>query len=283
MQNNLVKKFYQQFYYFILKRHYYAITSPMRSLPDFIIIGAVRCGTTSLYYNLCEHPSILPAAYDELGFFDSNFHLGLNWYRSMFPTIKKKNQVISRTGHCITGEDTPFYFWNSLAAERILKILPNVKLIAILRNPIDRAYSNYHVGIKYGNEALSFEEAINWEIKNLEQKNLRGKENWMNKFNHPRSYVIKGLYSEQLDIWFKLFQKEQILVISTEEMAINPNKTVNEIFQFLNMPKYDLQHPQKKKFESYPKMKPETRKLLAEFYNPYNEKLFKMISKRFDW
>ncbi len=115
----LIKKFYQKFYYVLLKRHYYALTSSSRVLPNFIIIGTVRSGTTSLYYNMCEHPCIIPAAYDEIGFFDVNYHLGLSWYKSMFTTQSKKNQIQSKNKFCITGEDTPFYIWNTIAAKRL--------------------------------------------------------------------------------------------------------------------------------------------------------------------
>ena len=88
MKDN-IKNIYRKFYYQFLKRNYSAVTSSLRVLPDFIIFGSVRSGSTSLYYDICEHPSVIPAAYDEIGFFDSNYHLGINWYRSMFP---KKNR-----------------------------------------------------------------------------------------------------------------------------------------------------------------------------------------------
>ena len=104
-------------YHRFFKRGIAGITASNRVLPNFIIIGTVRSGTTSLYYNICEHPSVLPAAYDEIGFFDSNFHLGINWYRSMFPTEKKMEEIKKDTGFAITGEDTPFYFWKKEAVE----------------------------------------------------------------------------------------------------------------------------------------------------------------------
>ena len=160
----MLKKIYWNFF----KRNIFGMTASMRVLPDFIIIGSMKCGTTSLYYNICEHPSVLPAAYDEIGFFDSNYHLGINWYRSMFPTKRKMEQVKEKTGFAITGEDTPFYIWDPLVAERILKILPNVKLIVLIRNPVDRAYSNYHLGLRSGTENLSFEDAIKSELSKLE-------------------------------------------------------------------------------------------------------------------
>ena len=92
---NLGKNLYQKFRYGLIKRHFYYLTSSFRTLPSFFVIGGVRCGTTSLYHYLGQHNSIKQATYDELGYFDDNFHLGLNWYRSLFPTkfIQKKNRI----------------------------------------------------------------------------------------------------------------------------------------------------------------------------------------------
>ena len=132
-------------YHRFVKRGLSGIRASARVLPDFIISGTVRSGTTSLYYNICEHPSVLPAAYDEIGFFDSNYHLGTNWYRSMFPTEKEMKRVKKETNFAITGEDTPFYFWKKEAVERIFQDIPNSKIIIIFRNPVDRAYSNYNL------------------------------------------------------------------------------------------------------------------------------------------
>ena len=140
------------------------MTASMRVLPDFIIIGSMKCGTTSLYYDICEHPCTLAAAYDEIGFFDSNFHLGINWYRSMFPRKKQIEGVRRKEGTAITGEDTPFYFWNPIAAKRIKKLLPNIKLITILRNPIDRAYSQYQDVVSREPNYTSFETIVKNEI-----------------------------------------------------------------------------------------------------------------------
>ena len=121
----------RQYYHRYFKRGFSGITASSRVFPDFIIIGTVRSGTTSLYYNICKHKSILPAAYDEIGFFDSNYNLGTDWYRSMFPTQKEMRNIEISTGNSITGEDTPFYFWKEEVADRIKKLLPETKLIGI--------------------------------------------------------------------------------------------------------------------------------------------------------
>ena len=274
--------FVQRSYFQFFKRHIFGITGPIRSLPDFIIIGTVRSGTTSLYYNICQHECVLTAAYDELGFFDSNYHLGLNWYRSLFPTLFSKWAVKQKTQFAITGEDTPFYIWNPLVAKRILKIIPNVKLIVLFRNPVDRAYSNYHLAVREGSENLSFEDAIQSELDSLKNSKIKSDDD-VKKYTVPRSYIAKGFYADQLKIWLKLFKSKQLFITSTEDFESNANNTLNKIYDFLEIPQINLKNLEKHKVASYPPMKDETRKFLVDLYKIHNEELFRMISKEFDW
>jgi len=280
--NKIIRGLYQKLFYQFYQRNIYALTGPIRSLPDFIIIGTARSGSTSLYYNICQHPCVLSAAYDELGYFDSNFHLGLNWYRSLFPTLFSKWIVKQKKQFAITGEDTPFYIWNPLVAKRILKILPKIKLIVVLRNPVDRAYSNYHLGIRAGSENLSFEDAIQIELKKLNEINDEFEHN-VEKYTIPRSYIAKGFYANQLKIWLELFNSEQLIIISTEDLESNPQGTLDRIYDFLKIPKNHKLIPEKQKKASYPKMKNETREFLINLYKKNNAELFTMIGQKFDW
>jgi len=275
---------HKRLYRLFFKRHIYGITSSIRTLPDFIIIGVGRCGTTSLYYDICEHPCVLEAAYDELGFFDSNFELGLNWYKSLFPTIFAKNRVKSRYGVAITGEDTPSYIRRPWAAKRILQTLPKAKLIAILRNPIDRAYSHYHLGVRGGNEKRSFEDAIKEDTRMLEHaKSGKVAENEYYQSVVEKSYLARGFYAEQLKIWMNLFPREQLIVISTEDLAADPHKTLGQVFSFLGLPEYKVKNPQKQKAAKYSQMNPETRKFLEDYFRPYNQQLYDLLGRKFEW
>jgi hypothetical protein len=276
---SVLKKLYRIIYYVIIKRHFYGITSSLRILPDFIIIGSMRSGTTSLNFDLPQHPCIGAPAYDEIGFFDSNFELGLNWYRSMFPSIFTKYWTIFRKKYFLTGEDTPFYFWNPVAAKRIFETLPNVKLIILLRNPIDRAYSHYNNAVRIGVEKFPFEEQIKKELDSLKSSNEANYE----RFVKQPSYLAVGIYADQLQIWTKLFKWEQLLIISTEDLEKTPIQTLNSVFKFLNLPEYEVKNPEKRKAAKYDKMNPKTREMLIEYFRPHNEKLYKMIGKRFDW
>ena len=272
----------KKIYWNLIKRNTAGITGPFRVLPDFIIIGSMKCGTTSLYYDICEHPCVSAAAYDEIGFFDSNFHLGLNWYRSMFPTKGQIDDVRRKEGVAITGEDTPFYFWNPIAAKRIQKILPNIKLIIILRNPIDRAYSEYQDLVSRESNSPSFETFIENEI-NTRKKGIIITEENFEIFNQNDSYLLKGIYVDQLKIWTKLFPKEQIITLSTESLNSEPTASMESVFQYLNLPDYKIKNIQHQKQKKYTPMDSQTRKLLIEFFKPHNERLFKFIGKKFDW
>ncbi|WP_280924479.1 sulfotransferase domain-containing protein [Nitrosopumilus ureiphilus] len=172
--------------------------------------------------------------------------------------------------------------WNPLAAKRISKILPNVKLITLFRNPVDRAYSNYYLGIRAGSENLSFEDAIQVELTSLKNPEIAS-ENNLEKYTNPRSYIAKGFYADQLKIWLKLFQHEQLFITSTEDFESKPQKTLDDIYDFLQIPKNLVINLEKYKVSSYPKMKSETREFLVDFYKIHNAKLFNMIGRKFDW
>ena len=275
----MLKKIYWNFF----RRNIFGITGPLRVLPDFIIIGSMKCGTTSLYYDICEHPCASPAAYDEIGFFDSNFHLGLNWYRSMFPRKKQIEDVRQKEGIAITGEDTPFYFWNPVAAKRIQKLLPNIKLITILRNPIDRAYSEYQDLVSSESNSPSFETFIENEINTRRKDSSLITEENFEIFNQKNSYLLKGIYVDQLKIWAGLFPKEQIFTLSTENLNSEPITALESVFQYLNLPDYKIKNIQRQKQKKYVPMNSQTRKILIEFFKPHNERLFKFIGKKFEW
>jgi len=140
-----------------------AVTRGNRILPSFIIIGSTRSGTTSLYEYLENHPSVLPPVKKETGFFNYAYHNNSNWYRLYFPTIDEKEKAENtRSNSVITGEATPSYLIDPRVPKRIMSLLPKVKLIVLLRNPIDRAISHYHLNVLLGIEKLSFDRAIKY-------------------------------------------------------------------------------------------------------------------------
>ena len=270
---------YKFVYYQLLKRHYFAVTGPNRVLPDFLIIGAKRCGTTSLFSHLPEHPSIIKSHHDNMGFFNDNFHLGLNWYRSFFPTKSLKKRIENKFEKCLSFDTTTTYMENKKTAENVSAVKQNMKIIVMVRNPIDRAYSQYHRSIKDNMESREFEDLVNEEIKKLDLQ----KDTFFQIRRNESNYIKKGLYYEQLKPWFELFPKENIGIFSTEEFRIDSKKIYNEIFDFLNLPHFTIKNNKIMEKGNYLPMKEEIRSKLSIFYREHNEKFFKLIGKRFEW
>ena len=283
------------------------ITSRFRLLPSFLIIGGAKCGTTSLYAHLIEHPNILPASLKEVDFFQHIRNTKTSFYRSHFP-IKRQN--------LITGEASTLYFVHRLVPKRVHELLPSVKLILILRNPVEVAYSGFNYMVNLGAQVTeNFEDAIKAELKRIEIENEKPEFTIENtNYDHYQSvfsYLRHGIYADYILNWLKLFPKEQLLILHTKDLYNNLDNILAKTFEFLNLPKYQIEnrigknkidkiHPTAGRerniyknidsktrtlfnVQDYPEMKSETRKFLQDFFRPHNERLFKIIGKRFDW
>ena len=281
--NTSIKKIYQKIFYGLIKRNYYYLSSPFRVLPECFVIGVVRSGTTSLYHYLGQHPCIGSSAYDEIGYFDNNYHLGVNWYKSLFPTKFTKNKIIKKHGKFLTYDVTPFYIYNSLVARRILASFPRAKIISNLRNPIDRAYSNYILMYQDGDTTKTFEEMIQIAMDEIEKNKSKLNDEVYAADTFYQNILARGFYADQLKIWFEKFQKKQILIIPSEDLALKPDQVLTKVFEFLDLPYFKIKDFTRQNKREYLPMKDETRKLLIEFYKPYNKKLFGMLDRKFDW
>jgi hypothetical protein len=281
--NTLIKKIYQKIFYGLIKRHHYYLSSPFRVLPECFVIGVVRSGTTSLYHYLGQHPCIGSSTYDEIGYFDDNYHLGINWYKSLFPTKFTKKKIIKKYGKFLTYDVTPFYIYNPLVARRILELFPEAKIISNLRNPIDRAYSNYILMHQEGDTTKTFEEMIQMAMDEIEKNKSKLNDEAYIADTFYQNILARGFYADQLEIWFEKFQKKQLLIIPSEDLAQNPDQVLTKVFEFLDLPYFKIKDFTRQNKREYLPMKDETRKLLIEFYKPYNKKLFGMLDRKFDW
>ena len=292
-------------YKFTWDRFFRKITSSFRMLPSFLILGGSRSGNTSLFAYLTEHPNIMPGSLKAFFFFQYFTNNKTSFYRSQFP-IKRKN--------LITCDSTSSYFVHPLIPARVHKLLPSAKLIVILRNPVERAYSEFHYTVALGLELTeNFEDVIKSELKRIEIGNKKPELKIENtNYNHfAFSHLRDGLYVQHLERWLKFFPNEQLLVLHTKDLSTNFDNTLAKTFEFLNLPKYQIENRIEKNkidkirplsgherniyknidsktrtlfnVQNYPEIKSETRKFLQDFFRPHNEKLFKMIGKRFDW
>lgn len=264
-----------------------ARTSHFRFLPQFIIVGGQRCGTNSLYEYLVGHPNVAPAFPDqEVHFFDVNFHRGLNWYRGHFPTraTAKAARLTSGSG-LITGESSPYYMFHPVAPERIAQTLPDVKLLVLLRNPVDRAYSHYHHELARGYETLSFEEAIEQEADRLqgEVDRMRAHRSY-NSFNHQHfSYLTRGEYVSQVETLFSYFPQESILVLISEQFFADPAGAYARVLRFLGLAPIALSAYPKHNPGRYADMDPEIRERLMEHFAQVNDRLYRFLDLDYRW
>ncbi|MEH7380605.1 sulfotransferase domain-containing protein [Bacillus sp. JJ1533] len=256
-------------------------SSKQLKMPDFIIIGQQKCGTSALYVNLVRHPNIAAAEQKELYFFNNHYEKGLDWYRNQFPSL------VLETANTITGEATPNYIDDPLAPQRVFQCMPNVKLIILLRNPVDRAYSQYQMGARNGSCIIngrlpSFEEFIEKEM-NLPENYY---ENLDRKIylEHYR-FLERGIYINKIEKWIKVFPQEQMMIIKSEEFYHDPYKVYKEVLAFLNVPVWE---PNKFEFinkfrDKYPKLNETTKQELISYFKPYNERLYRFLGRDLQW
>ena len=285
MNNNSLKtrNCYRIVYHQLLKRNIFALTGSIRVLPDFLVIGAKRCGTTSLFYHLPEHPCISKSPHDNMGFFNDNFHLGVNWYKSFFPNIFTRNKIKSEFGNFLAFDVTTTYMEEESTANNVYQIKPNMKIIVILRNPVDRAYSQYHLSVRQTAERRSFEDVVEENMNRLNKESHERHETKPKFSAEEDNYLKKGLYAQQLRHWLNIFPMESMLILSTEEFESNQQAIYNKIFEFLNISQFEVKNTEKMEKGNYPQMKSETRSLLLDYFRSHNNELFKLVNKKFDW
>ena len=260
------------------------------TLPDFVVIGTMKGGTSFFYHLLSKHPLVQPAASKELHFFDAHFNLGVEWYRRCFPAPRLKDGRGT-----ITGEATP-YMAHRLAPERMAKVVPEARLIALLRNPVDRAYSHYHQILRHWSENRTFEEVIGLkgtgrtrQARQLgEEGETPGRKNRAGGLDEYSGYLSRGVYVDQLVRWSELFSKEQILVLKSEDFFEHQWANLKTAFEFLGLPEWEPEAseivPRKRNKGSYEEeMDPATRRRLEEYFEPHNRRLYDYLGVDFGW
>ena len=267
---------------------YCSLTGFLHVLPNFLIIGFVKCGTTSLYEYLIQHPSVYAPTGKEIDYFDRFHKRGNNWYKNKFPLQIQKFLIKNfYKKNFVTGEATPRYIEHPHALKRIKKTLPNAKFIVLLRNPIDRAYSHYNQNIHLDYEYRSFEDAIAHEqerIRGRYQK-MQDNENYYSWDFDIYAYLQHGIYATYLERWLQEFPKEQFFITSSEEFLKDTKNVYNKVLKFLNLSNFELSDYQRFKQREYknPNINDNLRKQLVDFFRPHNERLYNLLDTKFDW
>jgi adenylate kinase family enzyme len=252
-------------------------TAGFRTLPHFIIIGAMKSGTTSLFAAITQHPQIIRCYTKEIHFFNKHYHKGTNWYRAHFPLVKKLAKW------CKTGEATPQYIYNELVPKRISQLVPRVKLIAILRNPTERTISHYFHEVRKKREDLPIMKAFQAEEKRLER--VLREHDFTNPLYFHASYKKRSIYHEQLSRFLGYFPLEQLLVLSSEEFFSQPREIMRQVFSFIGVDEnFQVSDMRPKNVGSNrTEVGPEVYEYLNDYFYSHNRELFKMLGNNFDW
>jgi hypothetical protein len=252
------------------------LTAGRRPLPNFLVIGAQKAGTTALYAYLRWHPGITGPSWKEVSFFDRHWWRGEAWYRGQFPL---------RAGERLVGEASPSYLFHPLAPQRARSLVPDAKLVALLRDPVDRAYSQYQHEVALGREPLSFEDALAAEDDRLagEVERLIDDPRAFSRAWWDHTYAARGRYAEQLERWLAVFPREQLLVVPTEELGERPAETYASILAFLGAEPYELPDYPRVFDRDYEPMRPETRAALAATFAEPNRRLEALLGRELGW
>ena len=256
-------------------RTYGLATSAARPLPDFLILGAQKAGTTALYAYLRWHPGITGPSFKEVSFFDRHYAKGERWYRAHLPITRR----------ALVGEASPSYLFHPLAPERVKQIVPSARLIALLRDPVERAFSHYQHEVAFGREKLSFDDAIA-----REDERMQGEVERMVRdptyFSHAwwnYTYVSRGRYAEQLERWYASFPRDQLLVLLTDELAEDTPGTYRRVLEFLGAELHDLDEYPRIFDRDYADMSPLTRARLQEEFAEPNRRLAALLERELPW
>lgn len=258
-------------------------------LPNFMVIGTQRGGSSSLYKYLGAHPRVSPSLRKEVEFFNRWYHLGVDWYRAHFPlSLRSSLGQAAFRGPLQSFEATPQYLFDERAPARAARVVPDAKLIVMLRDPVERAFSHYKHSLRLGLEDRSFSRAIAEEPEemNAERQRQEADPAYFSVRMARHSYVLRGRYAEQLERWFRFFPRDQFLVVSSEDFYGDTSAVFSQIVGFLDLPEW-----QPRTFHNFSFVPPQPtnhmpeqiRTLLREEFADPNQRLYELIGRDFGW
>lgn len=271
-------------------RRFGIATAGHRPPPELLVVGAKRGGTTSLWRYLDEHPAVLPTfprAQKIKGtyFFDENWDRGERWYLSHFPTDQRRRLVERRLGcRPITFEASPYYLFHPLAPARAREVAPDALVVALLRDPVERAFSHWKERCNH-TEDLSFEDALAAEeerTRGEEERLIRGEIQVSHAHRH-QTYVAQGCYAPMLERWFEAFGRDRVVVRASEEFYADPQAFCDELTDRLGLPRHRLSTTEPFNAEPSPGMDPRLRAQLSERLAPHIRAVEELLDREMPW
>ncbi|MGN6793574.1 MAG: sulfotransferase family protein [Streptosporangiaceae bacterium] len=263
------------------------LTSQARMLPGVLIVGAQRCGTTSMYRTLSQHPAMLKAVLHKgVHYFDMNYDRGMGWYRAHFPLRVSGQRAARITGDpALTFESSPYYMFHPCAADRIASDLPDVKLLVLVRDPVERAYSAYAHEIARGFETESFERALELEGERLrgEVERMAADPAYLSHAHQHQAYRARGRYCEQLDRLERIFGAERIHVVDSGDFFAKPEPEYDAVLDYLGLRNHG--YPEFERHNARPRsaMSSALSAELAAYFEPFDQRLTKWLGKIPSW
>ena len=261
--------------------------SPLaRAMPDFIVIGAQKSGTSSMFFYLRQHRQVVRPMFKEIYYFDRNYVRGLSWYGCNFPAQSTLDRLNDRRGRRhLTFEATATYIFDADVPRRIARDIKTRKFIALLRNPTDRAISAYWHARRLGLETRSLEAALTDEMAWHEAQRAVEQGGSSEPAGRPPylAYLRRGIYHEAVANWQRCFPSDNLLVIQSEAMFADPAATGARAIPSLDLPPIGAMNFEPKNVGDYDESNPAARRLLDDFYRPHNEKLGALTGNSFTW
>jgi hypothetical protein len=257
-----------------------------RALPDLLIVGTQRGGTTTLFKILLDHPQVGGSGlHKEVHYFDLNAERNERWYRAHFPRERTVERRRATFGSFVVGEATPYYLFHPLAAERARRVVPGARVIAILRHPVERARSQHAHETELGYEPLSFEDALGAEAERTagEEERLIREPSYRSFEHQHHAYVARSEYGRQLERWRSAFPPERILVLVSEELFADPRGTFGRVTSFLGIEDRDPGLLPRLNASSAGSLRPETRERLWERLAPEASAVAELIGRDPGW
>lgn len=263
-----------------------AATASFRLEPGFIMIGAQRCGTTSLFHALAAHPQVMrPPFRKGINYFDLNYYRGGRWYRGHFPVTAAARRKTAGYGEPVAFEASGYYLYHPFALDRLARDLPAARLVVMLRDPVDRAFSAYKHEYARGFEQESFENALELEDTRLvgEVDRMRDDPRYESFAHRHHSYRHRGHYAEQLERVFGLFPRAQVHVIDSAAYFGQPAQEYARLLAFLDLRPFEPASFGRHNARPDQAMAPATQRLLREYYTPHDERLATLLGRPLHW
>lgn len=260
-------------------------TADRRGLPDFLVVGTKRGGTTTLFRALQSHPGVAPLFPSRQHtksphYFDLHYDRDESWYRSFFPTTRALGQ------DRLTGEASPYYMFHPLAPGRIATDLPSVRLLVLLRDPVERAASHHWDRVQHGVELLPLELAVAMEPERLagERERMEADPGYQSHAYEHFSYLARGRYAEQVEQLIGLFGRDRLLVARSEDLYADPQRTYDDVLEFLGLPPHrPSTFGRHHAHEGRPAVPDALRADLQTYFAPHNQRLAELLGTGLWW